>query len=144
MAPGERSRIERIASELDATIDEFFEDARERLSLEDWGLLHSYGRACVRRALEIGSLLHGVVDAQRSKVSYPGRGREVFVREALAAWRDCFAPIAEVWKLAAIFENVPGGERRVLAEVSTLEVMAANRMFDSLDEQCAAMLPNNQ
>ncbi len=91
----------------------------------------------------MGSLLHGIVDSQRSRISYPGRGREAFVRDALDAWSDSFAPVAEVWRLAAIFEAITGGERRVLADVSTLEIMAANRMFDSLDDQYAAILPGN-
>jgi len=34
-----------------------------------------------------------------------------------------------------VAERVPGGERRVLAEVETLEEMAANRLFNSLDEE---------
>jgi hypothetical protein len=142
MAPGERSRIERIATELDAAIEEFFDDVRSSLSLENWSLLTGYARACIRRALEVGTMLHAVVDAECStRISYAGRGREAFVRNALAAWRDSFSPVPDVWRLAAIFESIPGGERRVVADVATLEVMAANRMFDSLDDQCASLLP---
>jgi hypothetical protein len=142
MAPGERSRIERIATELDATTEEFFGDVRSSLSHENWALLTGYARACIRRALEVGIMLHAVVDAQTlTTISYAGRGREAFVREALAAWRDSFSPVPNIWRLAAIFESIPGGERRVVADVATLEVMAANRMFDSLDDQCATLLP---
>jgi hypothetical protein len=64
----------------------------------------------------------------------------VFVRESLAAWRDAFAPVPQIWRLAPVLEIVPGGEERVLADVATLEVMAANRMFRSLDEQCASLV----
>lgn len=136
----ERSRMEAVTNELDLAIDEFLFDAHEDLSPEQWELLLGYARACVRRVLEVGVMLHGVVDANCSRIEYPGRGREVFVRDALAAWRDAFAPVPEVWKLAPVFEVVPGGERRVLADISTLEVMAVNRMFGSLDAECAEFL----
>lgn len=136
----ERSRMEAVATELDLAIDEFLFDAHEELSPEQWELLLDYARACVRRVLEIGVMLHGVVDANCTRIEYPGRGREVFVREALAAWRDAFAPVSEVWKLAPVFAAVPGGERRALADIATLEVMAVNRMFGSLDAECAEFL----
>ena len=134
----ERTKVEAVASDLDLAIDEFLFDARERISCDQWELLLSYARACVRRVLEVGVLLHGVVDAQCTRIEYPGRGREVFVRDALAAWRDSFAPIPEVWKLAPILAAVPGGEQRVMAEIATLEVMAVNRMFDTLDAESSA------
>jgi hypothetical protein len=141
LTPIEEARIENVADELDAVIEEFFADARSELSREQWEVLVGYSGACVRRALEVGTLLHCVVDAQFKRAKpYRGRGREAFVRQGLAAWRDSFAPIEEVWRLAPVLEAVPGGEARVLADVATLEVMAANRMFRSLDDQCASFL----
>lgn len=141
LTPLERERIETAASEIDDTIVEFFGDARAELAHDEWALVLTYARACVRRALEIGALLHGVVDSQcPNAIPYPGRGRDVFLRESLAAWRDSFAPMPQVWKLAPITERLPGGEKRLLADVATLEVMAANRVFGSLDQQCAALL----
>ncbi|MDQ4145494.1 MAG: hypothetical protein M3198_17490 [Actinomycetota bacterium] len=141
ITPGELARIEEIAAELDGVVDDFFRDARRILSCDQWGLLTGYACACVRRALELGVLLHGVVDAHAScRLAYPGRGREVFVKAGLDAWRDSFAPMAEVWRLAPVLELVPGGESRVMADVETLEVMAANRMFVSLEDQCAEFL----
>ena len=141
LTPAERRRIDAAAAELDEIIDEFFEDARPSLSCEEWETLTSFARACVRRAVEIGTMLHGVVDSQcPNAIPYPGRGREVFLREGLAAWRDAFAPMPQVWKLAPVTEKVSGGEKRVLADVATLEVMAANRAFGSLDRQCEALL----
>lgn len=133
----ERGRLEAVASELDLVTDEFLFDARDSLEPEQWELLLDYARACVRRVLEVGVMLHGVVDANCTRIEYPGRGREVFVRDALAAWRDAFAPLPDVWRLAPVFEAVPGGERRVLADIATLEVMALNRMFGALDAECA-------
>lgn len=139
--PAERDRVEAASAEMDAVIAEFFEDAREALDTDDWELLTRYARACVRRAVEIGTLLHGVVDSQCPDViPYPGRGRDVFLRDGLKAWRDSFAPIPQVWKLAPVMERVAGGEKRFLADVATLEVMAANRAFGSLDRQCEALL----
>lgn len=137
--PDERERIERIARELDGCLVDFFDDARRVLSAEQWETLSDYVRACVRRALEVGALLHGVVDAQCGCTAYKGRGRHVFVRQALEAWRDSFTPVDDIWHLASIFAVVPGGEQRVLADVATLEVMASNRMFVSLDEQWSAL-----
>lgn len=136
---GERTRIEEIAGELEGCLQEFFADAASVLSTEQWEALTSYARACVRRALEIGVLLHGVVDAQCGGTAYKGRGRNVFVRQGLAAWRDSFSPVEDVWHLASIFAVVPGGEQRVLADVATLEVMAGNRMFVGLEEQWSAL-----
>lgn len=137
--PDERARIEQIAGELDGCLDEFFDDARGVLSSEQWGTLAGYVRACVRRALEVGALLHGVVDAQCGCSAYKGRGRDVFVKQGLHAWRDSFTPVDDIWHLASVFAVVPGGEKRVLADVATLEVMAANRMFVPLDEQWSAL-----
>lgn len=134
----ERSKIESIALELHCTIEDFFADSRCALEAEQWEVFTSYVAACVRRALEIGTLLHAVVDSQPGSTAYPGRGRDAFVRSGLAAWRDCFSPIAEIWRLAAIFQRVPGGESRVTADVTVLEVMAANRMFSALDAEYAA------
>ena len=141
LTSAERERIDGAAAEVDASILEFFDDARPSLSSEEWETLLTYVRACVRRAVEIGTMLHGVVDSQcPNAIPYPGRGREVFLREGLAAWRDAFAPMSQVWKLAPVMERVPGGEKRFLADVATLEVMAANRAFGSLDRQCEALL----
>ena len=141
LTPAERERIDAAAAELEGIIVEFFEDARPEMSDAEWDTLLTYARACVGRALEIGTMLHGVVDSQcPNAIPYPGRGREVFLREGLAAWRDAFAPMSQVWKLAPVMERVPGGEKRFLADVATLEVMAANRAFGSLDRQCEALL----
>lgn len=141
LTPAERARIDEAAADVDASIVEFFEDARPSLSCEEWETLLTFTRACVRRAVEIGTLLHGVVDSQcPDAIPYPGRGRATFLREGLAAWRDSFAPMAQVWKLAPVMERVPGGEKRFLADVATLEVMAANRAFGSLDLQAQALL----
>jgi hypothetical protein len=141
LTPAERRRIDAAAAEMDGIVAEFFEDARPALSGDEWETLLAYARACVRRALEIGTLLHGVVDSQcPNAIPYPGRGRDVFLRDGLAAWRDAFAPVAQVWKLAPVIERVCGGEKRFLADVATLEVMAANRAFASLDRQCETLL----
>ena len=141
LTPAEKEAIDAAASEVDGIIVEFFQDARPELSSEEWETLLTYARACVRRAVEIGTLLHGVVDSQcPNAIPYPGRGRAVFLREGLEAWRDSFAPMPQVWKLAPVMERVPGGEKRLLADVATLEVMAANRAFGSLDRQCEALL----
>ncbi|MDQ3952413.1 MAG: hypothetical protein M3279_05545 [Actinomycetota bacterium] len=141
LTQAERDAIDTAAAEVDGIIVEFFEDARPALSGAEWETLLTYARACVRRAVEIGTLLHGVVDSQcPNAIPYPGRGRDVFLREGLAAWRDSFAPMAQVWTLAPVMERVAGGEKRFLADVATLEVMAANRAFGSLDQQCQALL----
>ena len=97
-----------------------------------------YAGACVRRALEVGSLLHAVVKETDPPTPYPGRGRSAFVKAALEHWRDCFAPIPDVWRLAGLCQKVPGGEQRVKAEITVLEVMAADRMFGAFDEEYAA------
>lgn len=141
VTPAERERIDAAAAEVDCSIVEFFDDARPALSCDEWETLLAYARACVRRAVEIGTMLHGIVDSQcPNAIPYPGRGRDVFLREGLAAWRDAFAPVPQVWRLAPVMERVPGGEKRFLADVATLEVMAANRAFGSLDRQCEALL----
>ena len=140
----ERKRIDSIAFELSDAVEDFLGDARESLSIEEWDILSGYVMASIRRVLEVGPLLHAVVDKQEGALPYPGRGREAFVRAALLAWRDSFAPIKEVWRLAPILEKVEGGERRVLADIAALEVMAANRMFTSLDDQCAELLTESR
>ncbi|MDQ4024536.1 MAG: hypothetical protein M3217_03450 [Actinomycetota bacterium] len=141
LTPEEKASIENAAAEVDATTIEFFADARPSLSCDQWNLLITYVRACVRRALQIGTLLHAVVDSQcPDAIPYPGRGRAVFLREGLAAWKDAFAPVPRVWELAPVVELIPGGEKRLIADVATLEVMAANRAFGSLDAQCEALL----
>ena len=135
----ERKRIDSIASELDQTFEEFFDDARGLLPAVEWDFLKNYARSCISRALEVGTMLRAVAESRPTvTIPYPGRGAETFVRDALAAWRDAFAPIPDVWRLAPIFEKIEGGESRVLADVAALEVMAANRMFISLDEQYQA------
>ena len=139
LARRERQRIDAVARELEGDVDEFFADLRAEIPVDEWELLAAYARACVRRAFEIGALLHAVVDAQQEcGVAYPGRGREPFVKAGLAAWKDSFAPVVDVWRLCPVFEKVTGGEKRILADVAALEVMAANRMFTSLDEQYSA------
>ncbi|HJR46041.1 MAG TPA: hypothetical protein VJ927_10600 [Actinomycetota bacterium] len=145
LSAGEVARTQTIARELDDAIEEFFADARSELSETQWDVLTGYARESIRRAIVIGALLHGVVDSQAGhSFPYRGRGREVFVREGIAAWRGSFAPIPEVWKLVSVFDVAPGGEQRVLADVATLEVMAANRMFASLDDQCAEFLASEE
>lgn len=135
----ERTRIDQIATELEGCLEEFFADAHALLAREQWEVLSCYVRACVRRSLELGALLNGLVDAQPACIEYKGRGRDVFVRQGLAAWKDAFAPVRDVWQLSSIFAVLPGGEQRALADVATLEVMAANRMFAPLDEQLSAL-----
>ena len=136
-SPCERQQIDAVAAELETTAREFFADARPCLSEEQWLLLQGYSRACVRRALEIGSMLHAIVDETPSSTPYRGRGRTAFVKASIEAWRDCFAPLPEIWKLAALCEKVPGGEQRVLGDVAVLEVMAANRMFSNFEDELA-------
>lgn len=136
----ERERIEAISFELARVSEEFFDEVRSELSGSEWELLADYSAACVRRVLQISPLLHAIVDRQCDALPYPGRGRKSFVRAALAAWKDSFAPMEEVWRLAPIFAKAEGGERRVLADIAALEVMAVNGMFQSWDEQCAALL----
>ena len=141
VAPAEESRVALVAAEMDAEFAAFFSDVKELLSPASWDLLHEYARACILRALELGVLLHAVVDAHGSRgVPYKGGGRDAFVRRGVAAWRESFAPVRDVWRLAAVFSAVPGGERRVMGDVETLEVMATNRMFVSLEQQCSELL----
>lgn len=135
--PCELERIDAIAAELEYTAKDFFADARPALSEEQWLLLNDYTRACVRRALEIGSMLHAIVDASPCAISYQGRGRAAFVKAGLETWRDCFAPVPEIWKLAALCDKIPGGEQRVMGDVAVLEVMAANRMFSTFEDEFA-------
>lgn len=137
----ERNRIAGILQELGGTIDDFFVEARSALTCDEWTVLVEYATARLRRVLEIGTALHAVVDANEHWAPpYAGRGRESFVRAALAAWRDSFTAIQDPWRLAFLFDKVPGGERSLLADVATLETMAANRLFSSLDDQCERML----
>ena len=141
LSAAEAARTQKIARELDASMEEFFADVRCELSDPQWELLAVYARECVRRAIVIGTLLHGIVDSQGEHAfPFRGRGRQAFVKEGIAAWRGAFAPIPEVWRLVSVFDAVTGGEKRVMADVATLEVMAANRMFASLDDQCAEFL----
>ena len=137
----ERERHVEVAAQLEESIEDFFSDARAILSEPEWDLLLDYVRACLTRALEIGSMLHAIAQVRGRRTAYPGRGREAFVRAGLAAWKDSFAPIPHVWRVATLFERIPGGERRVLADVDALEVIAGSRMFVSLDEEYAAFFP---
>ena len=139
----EKRRIDEVAQELDGTIVDFFGDARSVLSEQEWTLLTRYAASCVRRALEVGAMLRAVAEAGVGE-AYAGRGRETFVRDALAAWRDSFAPVPDVWRLAPIFEKMPGGECRAIADVTALEVMATNRMFTSLDDQYQTFFASEQ
>lgn len=139
----ERRRIDEVAQELDGTTVDFFSDARPVLSEQEWSLLTRYVGACVRRALEVGAMLRAVAEAGVGE-PYSGRGRETFVRSALAAWRDSFAPVTDVWRMAPIFERIPGGQSRAEADVTALEVMATNRMFTSLDDQYQTFFATEQ
>jgi hypothetical protein len=142
LSRSDEERLAAIAGELEYSINEFFGEFRDLLTDDQWALLRCYAGACIRRALDVGALLHAVVDAQQHRViPYAGRGRETFVRDALLAWKDSFAPMRDVWRLGPVFERIPNGEKRILADVAVLEVMAANRAFATLDEQCAALLP---
>lgn len=134
-SPDERDQISAIASQLDATAVDFFADARPHLSDEEWLVLMAYSRSCVERGLEIGSMLHAIVDEAAGAIPYPGRGRAAFVKAALEQWRDCFSPVPEIWRLAGVCQKVAGGERRVESDVAVLEVMAANRMFGNFDQE---------
>ena len=134
----ERDRRDEVAAELEESIDEFFADARLTLTDGEWELLVDYVRACLDRALEVGAMLHAIASTSEKGNAYPGRGREPFVRAGLAAWKDSFAPIPHVWRVATLFDRIPGGERRVVADVDALEVIAGGRMFVSLDEEYAA------
>lgn len=132
----EKRRIEAIARELESCIVDFFADARESLSDEEWELLVGYARGCVRRTLEVGLVLHaGAESIEGCHTAYPGRGRDSFVQAALELWRDCYSPVPEIWRLAPVMHSVTGGEQRVRNDISVLEVMASNRMFRSLDDE---------
>ncbi len=121
-------------------IVEFLGDAFAALDERQRDTLSSYVHARITRVLEIGTLLHALADA-RGEHEYAGRGCATFVRDALAVWADSFQPIAQPWRLAPIFEVVEGGEQRVLADVTTLEVMATNRAFGWLDSRWRLLSP---
>ena len=139
----ELERRAAIAAELEDSIEEFFVDARLVLTDAEWELLTHYVRACLDRALEIGAMLHAMASTSGKSAAYPGRGRDAFVRAGLEAWKDCFAPIPHVWRVASLFGRIPGGERRVLADVDALEVIAGGRMLITLDEEYAAFFPQS-
>lgn len=141
IAPDERRRIDDILDELAVVAADFFAEDEERLSEEEMTFLLGYATARMRAVLEVGTSLHALVAANEAGgVPYPGRGRDAFVAAALKAWKDCFAPSAEPWRLALLFDRLEGGERRVMADLTTLETMAANRLFTCLDEQCLRLL----
>ena len=141
LTPGERRRIAEVLEELTRVGEGFFGDARSRLSADEWTLLVGYAAACVRRVLEVGTSLRAVVAAHEGgAASGCGAGGEAFVRAAMRAWVDSYATIEDVWRVSLLFDRIPGGEKRVMAEVAVLEAMAANRMFTSLDEECARFL----
>lgn len=140
LSPEERTRIGEILQELGGAIDDFFAEARPALTCDEWSVIVEYATARMRRVLEIGTSLHAVVDAHEGCApAYAGRGRESFVRSALEAWRDSFTTIKDPWRIALIVDKLPGGEACLLADVATLETMAANRLFSSLDDQWARM-----
>lgn len=132
--------MDAIVREMDEEFESFLADARSDLSLEEWELIKDYAAGCVRQALEVGAMLRAIAMRDGCGAAHPGRGKEVFVRDALVAWRDAYAPIRDVWRISLVFDRIEGGERRLLADVATLEAMAANRMFDALDEEAAALL----
>ncbi|MFP5298664.1 MAG: hypothetical protein ACLGHL_06740, partial [Actinomycetota bacterium] len=137
----ESRRIEEVLSEMRPLIAEFFTDARRGLSQRDWELLWSYTEACISSALQVGSCLHAIAEAHSSpSVGYPGRGRDTFVSDSLRAWRDSFAPIKDPWRLAIVAERMPGGEKRLIADVTTLEAMASDRLFARFDDECERLL----
>ncbi len=139
----DNERISLIESELELTLETFMADSRERLSDEQWALLKSYAAGCIRQVLEVGTTLHRLASQHDAGFAHTGRGTESFVRAGLAAWRDSFAPIVEVWRVAELFDRIEGGERRLLADIATLEAMAANRMFRSWDEAAAKLFTHD-
>ena len=144
LTSAEARGLECIEDEMEHEIDEFFSDACLVLTEAEWDLLSGYARACVRRALELGIMLRALAAAAPgAEHPYPGRGRETVIRAGLAAWKDSFAPLPHVWRVASLFHRVPGGEARVLADVDALEMIAAGRMFDSLEEEYAALFPSD-
>lgn len=141
LSADEQQQISAIVEELMGVVDDFFVDARPALSGDEWTVLTEYAGARMRRLLEVGKSLHAVVDAHGGgSPPYSGRGREAFVSQALGAWRDSFSPIKDPWRLALFFHKIPGGEQRLLADASTLETMAANRLYSSLDAECERLL----
>lgn len=139
----DRQRIALIERELELTLETFMADERGALSEQQWALLKAYAAGCVRQVLEVGTTLHRLAGEHDCGFAHTGRGAESFVRAGLAAWRESFAPIAEVWRVAELFDKIEGGERRLLAEVATLEAMAANRMFRSWDEAAAKLFTHD-
>ena len=77
----ERERIESIAIELNAAIDEFFSDLRPELKQDEWDLLTRYARSCIRRALEIAEADHSLLRFYvPPEARWPAiNGREPFV-----------------------------------------------------------------
>lgn len=140
----ERKRIDAISFDLSDVVEEYFADARETLSEEDWQLLADYAKARINRVLELVPLLHALVDRQRDALPYPGRGRATFVRSALTAWRDSFSPIEDTWRLAPVLLKIEGGEQRVMADVAALELVAVDRLMHPWEEQCAALLSSKE
>lgn len=144
VGPEDAQGLRCITDEMERETEEFFADARLVLTDGEWELLSSYARACVQRALEVGVMLRALTRSLPSAdFPYPGRGQEAFVRAGLAAWKDCFAPLAQVWRVASLFHRIPGGEARVLADIDALEVIAAGRMFTPLEEEYAALFPSD-
>lgn len=137
----ESRRIGDVLSEMRPLIDEFFRDARTRLSPNEWQLLWSYTESCIRNTLEIGCCLHAIAEAYGCLwMGYPGRGRETFVADSLRAWRDSFAPIKDPWRVGIVAERMDGGEKRLIADVTTLEAMACDRLFARFEEECERLL----
>ncbi len=137
----ERCRIQELESALVPTVEEFFGDARDDLSLEEWDLLMEYARARIRRTLLVATALHAVCDRhERPATTFDGRGRDAFVRAGLRAWADCYPAIEDPWRTVFLYRRLAGGERRFLADLETIETMALNRLFDSIDSQYERLL----
>lgn len=140
----ERRRIQEVLLEIEPVVDEFFGDARPLLSEDEWRLMRDYAHACVKGALQVGICLRAVAETHGCRaIEYPGRGSDTFVADCLRAWRDSFAPIRDPWRLALISEKLNGGEKRLMADVATLEAMAADRLYASFDEECARLLADS-
>ena len=141
MTAEERERIAEILDELAGTFEDFASDIREELSSDDWALVLEYTTVRLRTVLEVATSLIGVCETnEHLSWSYPGRGREAFVRAGLKAWGDCYATIRAPWRLAPVFARVPGGEMRLVADVTTLETMALNRLYDTIELQHERLL----
>ena len=137
----ERRRIAELESALLPTVQEFFSDVQGDLSLDQWNLLLQYATSRIRRVLEIATSLHALCDThERSAGIFRGRGRAAFVRAGLRAWADCYAPIQDPWRTAILFDQLKGGERRLLADLETLETIALSRLFDSIDTEYERLL----